>query len=142
MPINLLVRFSCWLIISTLLLGCVNNKVQIKHPSANLSQIKHVYVKKHTLDRHGINQLICDRLNEMGIDASTGGKQLDNIDTILTYTDHWRWDITMYMLSLDIKLSDPDTGFPLASGQVLHTSLTRRTPQAMVSEVLHNILLQ
>jgi hypothetical protein len=46
------------------------------------------------------------------------------------------------MISISIKLNDPDTGFPLAYGQALHTSLTRQTPQETINEVLTNIFFK
>ena len=135
-------RYVGWLLILFVLTGCVNNSVQTKHPSANLSQIKSVYVQKLEADGRGVNHMICNQLIALGYEASTGISQPDKVDAVLVYADRWRWDMTMYMLSLNIKLIHPDTDFPLASGQVLHTSLTRRTPQAMVREVLHNVMLQ
>jgi hypothetical protein len=49
------------------------------------------------------------------------------------------WDITMYMLELTINFRDPKNNFPLASGNSFHTSLTRKSPEEMVDEVLNNI---
>jgi hypothetical protein len=49
------------------------------------------------------------------------------------------WDITMYMLELTITMSDAKTDFTLASGNSYHTSLTRKSPEEMVAEVLGNI---
>jgi hypothetical protein len=44
------------------------------------------------------------------------------------------------MLSISIKMRDPETGFPLAIGNSLHTSLTRKSPKELVREVLRNML--
>jgi hypothetical protein len=49
------------------------------------------------------------------------------------------WDITMYMIELTIDFRDPKTSFPLATGTSMHTSLTRKSPEEMVEEVLTNI---
>lgn len=49
------------------------------------------------------------------------------------------WDITMYMLELTITLRDPVNNTPLAVGNSLHSSLTRKSPEEMVDEVLTNI---
>jgi hypothetical protein len=61
------------------------------------------------------------------------------VDAIVTYVDKWFWDITMYMLELTITLRDPKTDFPLATGSSYHTSMTRKSPEGMVDEVLTNI---
>ena len=62
-----------------------------------------------------------------------------DVDAVVTYSDRWMWDFTMYMLSLDITLRDGRTGFPMAVGQSMHASLTRKSPEEMVREVLGNI---
>jgi hypothetical protein len=49
------------------------------------------------------------------------------------------WDIAMYMLELTVTLRNPDSGFPMAVGNSLHTSLTRKSPEEMVDEVIGNI---
>ncbi|MDP2279487.1 MAG: hypothetical protein Q8K51_14830, partial [Nitrospirota bacterium] len=49
------------------------------------------------------------------------------------------WDITMFMLELTITLRNPTNNFPMAVGNSYHTSLTRKSPEEMVEEVLTNI---
>ena len=83
--------------------------------------------------------LIADALGKFNYKASASDKCPDNVDAILTYRDKWMWDMTTYMISISMKLNDPNTGFPLAFGQALHTSLTRQTPQETINEVLTNI---
>lgn len=128
-----------WITIFLLLSGCVNNSVHIVDSPNKLKNIKNIYVEKLPADERGINQLIVSKLVSMGYEATTEPPQPDNIDAIVTYRDKWQWDITMYMLSLSIKVKEPYTDFPIASGNSLHTSLTRRTPSGMVSEVLTSI---
>ena len=73
---------------------------------------------------------------------STTGLGVDipsNVDIVVDYADKWMWDITMYMLELTITFRDPNTDVPLGSGNSYHTSLTRKSPQEMVDEVLTNI---
>jgi hypothetical protein len=43
------------------------------------------------------------------------------------------------MLELTVVVRDPKTDFPLATGNSLHTSLTRKSPKEMVDEVTTNI---
>lgn len=119
--------------------GCVNNVVHRTDSPENLKNIKSIFVEKLPADERGINQLIVNKLVSMGYQATTEHRQPKNIDAIITYRDKWRWDMSMYMLSLFIKVKEPDTGFPIASGSSLHTSLTRKTPKGMVSEVITHI---
>jgi hypothetical protein len=122
------------------LCGCVNNAVQHTSPAADLSKIKTICVEKFEPDGRNLNVLIAEALNKLNYQASTADKCPDNVDAVLTYRDKWMWDITMYMISISMKLNDPNTGFPLAYGQALHTSLTRQTPRETIDEVLSNML--
>jgi len=49
------------------------------------------------------------------------------------------WDITMYLLELTVTVRNPSNDFPMAVGNSLHTSLTRKSPEEMVDEVMTNI---
>ncbi|MDI1298665.1 hypothetical protein [Methylotenera sp.] len=105
-------------------------------PTADLGKIKSICVEHFEPDGRHLNVTIAEELTKFNIKSSTAEKCTDNVDAILTYRDKWMWDLTMYMISLSIKLNDPNTGFPLAYGQALHSSLTRQTPQETINEVL------
>jgi hypothetical protein len=130
------------MLFAVFLSGCINNSIRHVEPSTDLRKIRSIFVEKFAPDKRQLNLLIVEELNKMGYLASTGEKQPDSINAVLTYRDKWRWDITTYMLSISMKLNDPDTNFPLAYGQALHTSLTRKTPKEMIKEVLTNIFSQ
>jgi len=125
-----------------LLSGCaVNRATASLTPGSDLSGFKHYYVVTQPNDKNGVDKLIKDRLNKMGYAATVGPEQSlpYKADAIVTYTDKWMWDITMYMLELTITLRNPTNNFPVASGNSYHTSLTRKSPEDMVDEVLTNI---
>jgi hypothetical protein len=125
--------------IAAYLSGCVNQAVQQITPNADLSKIKKICVEHFEPDDRHLNVTIAEELMKFNIKSSTAEKCTDSVDAILTYRDKWWWDITTYMISLSIKLNDPNTGFPLAYGQVLHTSLSRQSPKETINEVLTNI---
>ena len=132
-------RIMKFVFLFILLSGCVNNSIHIVDSPNKLKNIKSIFVEKLPADGRGVNQLIVNKLVTMGYQATTEQPQPENVDAIITYRDKWRWDMAMYMLSLSIKIKEPDTEFPIASGNSLHTSLTRKTPEGMVNEVLTNI---
>src|SRR5229473_3583287 len=80
-------------------------------------------------------------LTAMGYVATTGpeANKPKDIDAIVTYRDKWMWDMTMYMLELDVTLRNAQSNYPMAVGNSFHTSLTRKSPEEMVKEVLSNI---
>ena len=127
-------------LVASLMTGCaVNRATGSVDPSANLSSIKSMYVKK-LADDDNTYALIADKLRTKGVTVTTGSEAAPaGVDAVVTYLDKWMWDITMYMLELTITIRDPKTDFPLATGNSFHTSLTRLSPKEMVNEVIENI---
>lgn len=133
-------NISLLIVVAILASGCAINRATANvEPTTDLNGIKSMYVTKLAPDERGINILIADKLKQMGYLATTGIETPSDVDVVVTYRDKWMWDITMYMLELTIILRDPITDFPLASGNSYHTSLTRKSPEEMVDEVINNI---
>jgi len=111
-------------------------------PGADLSAVKTFYVVHQPKDTHDLHNLIKDRLVKDGYTA-TVGPELENssyqANSIVTYVDRWMWDMTLYLLELTITFRDGSNEFPLAVGNSYHTSLTRKSPEEMVDEVITNI---
>ena len=140
MLVSLRIRAVLASLACVLLAGCaVNRSGATVDPTANLSDIKRVHVVHAPDDGRRIDQLIAEQLGKMGMIASSGDEKRRDVDAIVTYVDKWMWDITMYMIELTIVVRDPSNDFPLATGNSLHTSLTRKSPQEMVQEVTANI---
>lgn len=110
-------------------------------PGANLGSIKKIYVVHLAADQRGVDGLIADQLNKMGFEATRGEKAQTpaDADAIVTYQDKWMWDITMYMIQLDVQVRKPGSEVALATGHSLRTSLARKSPPEMVAEVLNDI---
>jgi len=112
-----------------------------KAPSADLSTIKTVYVQKVEGDGYNVYQVITARLNAMGFKATSGASAdpPEPVDAIVTYVDRWMWDLTMYMIRLNIQVRDGKTRSILASGESYRPSLERRSAEEMVAETLDAI---
>lgn len=122
-----------------LLAGCaVNRATATLTPGTNFKDTKSFYVVKLPEDSRGIEKLISDNLVKRGL-RSSYGSQPTQVDAVVTYVDKWMWDITMYMLELTVTIRNPSNDFPMAVGNSYHTSLTRKSPEEMVDEVLTNI---
>ncbi|PKO85321.1 MAG: hypothetical protein CVU18_20750 [Betaproteobacteria bacterium HGW-Betaproteobacteria-12] len=132
--------FAILSLVATLTSGCAVNRATANvDPSANLATLKTMYVKKIPADDSTYN-LIADKLRSKGVTVTTGTDAPPaGVDAVVTYIDKWMWDITMYMLELTIVIREPQSDFPLATGNSFHTSLTRLSPQEMVNEVVDNI---
>ena len=122
--------------------ACSNHATATLEAGVNLSAIKSYYVVHQPKDTHGIHELIKDRLIKDGLSATAGPELAQGnykADAIITYVDRWMWDMTLYLLELTVTITDATNGFPLASGDSYHTSLTRKSPEEMVDEVMTNI---
>ena len=110
-------------------------------PGTQLSKVKKFYVVHLPEDGHDIDRLIAEQLNRMDRTATYGEKSgiPADVDAIVTYQDRWMWDITMYMIELNIQLRNPKTEIAIATGHSFRTSLGRKSPAGMVEEVLSEI---
>lgn len=124
-----------------LLQGCSSVQKGSVLPGNDLSVIKKVYVVHLEKDGRNVNRLIADELVSRGITATTGeaSQMPADVDAVITYQDKWMWDMTMYMIQLDIQFRKPVTEVPMATGSSMRTSLARKSPENMVKEVLDQI---
>lgn len=135
---------SALLLIAAIFLSlpsCVQQVKSTKAPGANLSNLKTFYVERYAPDTRGIDGVIAGQLQAKGFNATHGAskKAPANADARLTYVDRWMWDITMYLLKLDIQITDAKTGAILAKGESTRTSLARKSPEFMAREILDDI---
>ena len=101
-----------------------------------------MYVVQRAEDELHLERIIADELKQRGYRASSGEKANvpEGVDILVTYADHWFWDITMYMLSIDIEFRNKQDQSLIASGRSYRPSLERRSPAAMIQESLDKIL--
>lgn len=126
------------LLIPLLLLAACATQTASRAPDTDLSSLKTFYVARLPADHRGIQQLISARLQQLGYRSTWGDAQTSPspVDAVITYQDRWMWDITMYMIRLDVQVRDGRTGAILAYGEVTRPSLQRKSPQGMVDQTL------
>jgi hypothetical protein len=126
------------MLLQTLVLTACATTNSARAPDADLHKLRTFYVVRVPEDERGIEKLIANRLNVMGYQCTSGDAQAPAlpVDAIVTYEDRWMWDITMYMIKLDIQIHDGKTGAILANGEVMRPSLQRKSPDGMVEETL------
>jgi hypothetical protein len=120
--------------------GCSNRATATLEPGANLSTIKSYYVVHQPKDTHSIHNLIRDRVVKEGFHASAGPElpqAAHKADSVITYVDRWVWDFTLYLLDLTVTLRDANNNFPLAVGNSYHTSLTRKSPEEVMTNIFN-----
>lgn len=128
--------------VAAFLTGCSTSKQQGSiMPGADLRSVKTYYVVRLPADNRGIEKLIAEDLTARGYKATHG--EMVNVptpvDALVTYQDKWMWDLSMYLLQLEVQIRNPQSQLPLATGSSLRTSLARKAPPLMVKEVLDQI---
>lgn len=119
------------------LAACANLQAS-RVPGADLGKIRSVYVAKLPSDERGVDHMIMQRLNGMGYNAYRGASPTPPapVDAIVTYEDRWMWDMSMYLLKLNITVRDGATNQLLATGESYRPSLERLPAEEVVEEVL------
>jgi hypothetical protein len=123
--------------------GCASNRATATLlPDADLGKIRSAYIVHADNDTRGVDQALQKAFKNHGIDATVGPAHAPPYpsDVSVTYVDKWFWDITMYMIELTVAVRNPGNDFPLATGNSMHTSLSRKSPEEMTDEVVSNIL--
>jgi len=123
--------------------GCAVNRASATlMADADLSKVKTLYVVHSENDKHDIDKDLKTAFEKRGFVVSTGPAQTTPYaqDAVVTYIDKWMWDLTMYLLELQVTVRNPASNFPLATADSVHTSLTRKSPAEMADEVAANIV--
>jgi hypothetical protein len=125
-------------ILFTILLSACATSNSARAPDVDLNRFKTFYVTRLSSDERGIEKLIASRLTAMGYESSSGDAPTppSPVDAIVTYQDRWVWDLTTYMIRLNIQIRDGNTGAVVANGEVMRPSLQRKSPEGMVEETL------
>ena len=142
-PYRLFVKV-CAMLLVALLQGCaINRDGASVTPDLDTSSLSQIYVVRSSQDQHGVDVAIAERLRQMGRTVSTGTAEAvpATADAVLSYQAQWQWDVKMYLLELRMALRAPKTNALLASAASYHTSLSRKSTEEMVNEVLHNIFV-
>ena len=105
----------------------------------NLSRAQNFYVVQR--EKGGMNQVIADELNLMGVHATTGAESAmpHDTDVMVTFDPKWQWDITMYLLELKMEFRNPSDKIVLVSGRSYRPSLQRADSSAMARETLNEM---
>lgn len=99
------------------------------------------YVVRRFGDEHGVGELIRDSLRRRGRAAECGEEteMPDGTDILVRYQDEWQWDLSWFLLSLEVRFLDPVTAAVMASATNQRSSLARKPKEVMVEESLEAI---
>ncbi|MFH0985030.1 MAG: hypothetical protein V1882_05785 [Candidatus Omnitrophota bacterium] len=125
----------------TMFFGCASVSSKVA-PNQDVKNLGSVYAVHFAPDKRHLETVIASDLASRGYKVTSGEEQdvPQGTNTLVTYVDHWMWDITNYMLSLDIELRKNSDKSLIASGRSYRPSMQRAEPEVMVRETLDKIL--
>ena len=111
-------------------------------PNRDLKNIGTMYVVHFSSDKRHLERTIADELAQRGYKVSSGEEENvpSEVNTLVTYVDHWMWDMSMYMLDIEIQFRGKQDKSLIASARSYRPSMQRRPPEAMIQEALDKIL--
>lgn len=127
-----------FLLLPLFLVSCVASLKTERIPGTSLTDKKLFYVERHPEEDWGFHQMIADEMCLMGYKAAAGeaGKAPPMADAIVTYDDKWFWDLSPYMLELNLRVLDAKTRSLIVKTRNYRSSLARRNPKTMARETL------
>lgn len=139
-----LARLAALLIIPLALNSCYVHKSDRNFApgsgAAKVASLKSFHVSDPSNEKAELAADIAAGLKSMGYQATTGPRRAAHTDAVVTFTDQWMWDMTMYMLALELQLRDPASGAVLATAKTTRTSLVRKSQKEMIEETLTTLL--
>jgi hypothetical protein len=98
--------------------GCSTVNPGRLYNGARLSDYKTAYVVRHANSTRDVDAFVQEALSDHGIKSQVGPIEAKpkDVDFYVEYVDHWRWDLTMYLWSLDIRVERNSDGTLLGTG--------------------------
>lgn len=131
------------LLIVTLFSGCaITGSTAKLVPNSSVESKKLFYVIQLKTDKRNLSEIIATTLQQKGFNAISGKyeNRPENVDVLVTYEDRWMWDISNYMIQLDMQFRDARDMYPFVAGETIRTSLARKTSEGMILETIETML--
>ena len=123
--------------------GCATSSNVVVN-AGSAQKIHSAYVVLHDGKSSDMDAHIQRELMAHNIQVKAGPEmQQPSADIVVRYSDNWRWDVTMYLRSLDIQVYDATTGTLRASGSWKNSALHGyHGASGVVKDVIDEIFLK
>ena len=120
--------------------GCATRSSVVVNPGVSL-QAKSAYVVLHGGNSGDMDVHIQRELMAHGLVVKAGPElRQPDTDIIVRYSDDWRWDMAMYLRSLDVQVYSVSTGELVASGSWKNSALHGfHSEEGVVKDVIDQI---
>jgi len=127
------------------LTGCSSVVGGKLHKNVRLESLKKAYVVWDPNNTRGCEEAARDALAQRGMTVTYGALQdkPKEADFYVEVVDRWKWDVAMFLLSLDIRFRDNATGDLIATGwfnqsSFFHTFPDQRKKTFEVIDAIYN----
>lgn len=120
------IKLSAGLIILPSIVACATTTEIDVVPRSSQTPVHSVYLVVHEGSSSDVDADIRRALLHRGLLETEGTDdtiQNKNVDLVVKYGDQWRWDLTMYLKSIDIELFDGKTGALIAESSWKNSAL-------------------
>ncbi|HKU19301.1 MAG TPA: hypothetical protein VJP80_08675 [Candidatus Saccharimonadales bacterium] len=107
------------LLVIVLISGCTATSNVVLNPTETGRTFTSVYLVTHGGHSVDMDNAFRKALMQRGLKVTEGETepQTKSTDLVVKYDDTWRWDIAMYLLSLDVQIYDSKTGALVAESE-------------------------
>lgn len=112
-------RLLATLVLTPIMASCATSSQTLVDPRAVGQSYESAFLETHGGNSSDMDVHLQKALFRRGISVRTGpiGAPVPNgVDFVVKYVDEWKWDITMYLNSLDVQVFDAKSGELLANG--------------------------
>jgi hypothetical protein len=101
------------------LAGCATSSGVIANPSASQSVYHSIYIVNHGGSSADMDANMQREFLKHGFAVKAGADDgnHDDAQLIVRYADDWKWDLAMYLWSLDVMVYDSKSGTLIATGR-------------------------
>ena len=139
-------RMSWLVLLAVGLAGCETYTPHAVSPGFDTAKLKHMYViqNPYSKEKQKRNVDVVAALAKRGIVAQlvqANTPPPPGMDAYITVKDHWTWDVTMYLESMQLELYDAHNGQLLASARYKQGWIHRYpTPDEIVDALVGQLL--
>jgi hypothetical protein len=126
-----------------MLFGCAASSGVLVNPNATRADYRSVYIVVHGDNSADMDANLQREFLRHGFSVTAGpdGGAAPGTQLIAKYADDWKWDMAMYLHSLDVMVFDGKTNLLLASGSWKNSTLHGfYSSEKVVSKVVDNTL--
>jgi predicted CopG family antitoxin len=133
------VKYKIFIIVALFLsiAGCSSTIGGYIVPGESIDRNLVYKIEKNKTDERGLSEIILRQLKKKGlkvfIESSDTSK---DYDVKIIYGGQWQWDMTWYLLNVDIRFYEKEPSLLLASAYSHRTSLVRKNPTEVVDEAI------